>query len=384
MKHVIIGSGATGLMLSIMLKQKYHDDVIVIEKNSKIAKKLYATGNGKCNIGNSFLNEYSYNDKIAYELINDFDLNKQREFIHNLGIMTKMHNNLCYPYSESAKNYIDYLIKVAHHLGVSFELESQALDYGNNEVRIANRPSIHYDKLYICVGGSSSPIFGTDGNYNDILIHHGYSLTNTYPGLAPLKTLEKTSSVKGERIKAKVKLLNDKKVIYEDQGEVLFKPDGLSGIVIMNISSMIARNYKENSHYQIVLDVIGDNDIEVIKKVLVKNTKSPNKLDALFSNDLSNYLMNLLHISNVTTVDEIINKLQHVVFNFKGFYDFKESQVTVGGVSLNDINLKTFESNIEKNVYFGGEILNLDGLCGGYNLMLCTAIAYKIVSALSK
>lgn len=379
MKYVIVGSGATGLLLSILLKRNNVScEVIVLDKNKKVAKKLYATGNGKCNLGNTLINDYVYNDKIALSYLNNFPLGEQRKLLNELGLLTKMNNNLCYPFSESARMFVDSLIAKATSLGVKFLVEKEVTDYDLTKVFLSNGETITYDKLFITVGGHSSPIYGTDGNFNKVLLNHNYKISNVYPGLCPLRTVEKTKEVNGQRIKANVTLLKNDKEIYSDKGEVLFKNDGLSGIVIMNVSSMIARTFNSNNKYKIILDVIPNLNKDDLILNIENNRKNNNLLDGLFTVELSNFISKLLGVNNKSSNDEIINKLKSLTFNFKELYDFKDSQVTVGGLLLENINVSTLESKIESNIYFGGEILNLDGLCGGYNLMLCFAIAYTL------
>ena len=393
MRICIIGSGATGLILSILLKQQNKDnDVFVIEKNAKIAKKLYATGNGKCNIGNSsdITKGIYYNDDKVLSILNNFTFEKQIKYFKSIGLYTKMNNELCYPYSESAKSFIDTLIDFAKQNGVHFILETQFVDYkiNNNIVNVKCIPEIKnntFDKLVITSGGCSSPVLGSDGSVFEILKKHGYQITNLIPGLAPIYTKENTKSVSGNRVKANVSLLVNGNKVYSEKGEVLFKDKGLSGIVIMNISSFIARRFinTNNEKYILSLDLLSDisyNDFEEIIKFNKLNNR--NILSGIFNDQLSLYFDKMLSLSKSLDVINIYEKLKNVCFNFDGFYPFKDSQVTVGGVKNECFDLKTLSSRHEPNIYFGGEVLNFDGLCGGFNLMYCFACAKTIANDL--
>ena len=390
MRICIIGSGATGLLLSILLKQKKNnDEVFVVEKNNKIAKKLYATGNGKCNLGNSYYSTRKniFNDDFALNLIKKFDINAQRAFFLECGFTTKIINELCYPTSESASSFINGLVNYAKSLGVNFILETTFLDYQNinNNLKVMTTPKLNneiFDKLIITTGGKSSPKMGSDGNVFNILLKHQYSISNLYPGLAPIYTNESTSEVNGLRVKCKATLLKNNQFLYSESGEVLFKDKGLSGICIMNICSLIARDKVRNgtnSIYKITLDLMEEISFDEFKAIIHFNKKNKKSLlSGIFHDQFSKYLISYIKDIDKLSLEQIYFNLKNLTFTFKDFYDFENSQVTVGGLLLSNIKENSLESLHENNVYIGGEILNVDGLCGGNNLMFCFACSKAI------
>ena len=385
MKFGIIGSGCSGLFLSILLKKKFLDsEVFVIDKNKIVGRKLYVTGNGRCNLGNLNLDTFSYNEPFANNLVKKYGIKDEINFLNSIGIKTRNLDNLVYPYSLSAKSFTDFLINYALKIGVNFINEEILLDYklGSNILVKTNKNEYFCDKLFIACGGKSNPNLGSDGSIFDILIKHNYDIENCVPGLCPIKVFENTKSIENERLKCLVKLEKNSKIIHEEQGEVLFKKDGLSGICIMNLASIISRDKIKNC--SIILDPFYDLEESFLnadlKDLFLKN--GIHFLDGYFTKNISNFIIKNSINKNQNTIElndiNLISKYcKNISFKYKENYSFNDSHVTVGGVLLNNIK-DTFESKIEKNVYILGETLNLDGLCGGYNIMLCYSEAKQI------
>ncbi|MGM9858410.1 MAG: aminoacetone oxidase family FAD-binding enzyme [Bacilli bacterium] len=398
MRICIIGSGATGLLLSILLKlnkKQNNNEVFVIEKNNKIAKKLYATGNGKCNIGNTYYltKDEIYNDDFALSLLDRFNIVDQRDFFLTNGFATKIVNDLCYPSSESASSFINGLVNYAKKLGVHFILETTFFDYkiNDNKINVITAPRLNndvFDKLVITTGGASSPKMGTDGYVFNMLSNHQYKISKLYPGLAPICTNEITAPVNGLRLKCKATLISNDKNLYIESGEVLFKDNGLSGICIMNICSIIARNIlnnKNNTSFKIVLDCVDSISLDEFRTVLKFNMENKKPLlSGLFHDQLVKYFELLIKDIEKLSIEDIYQSLSKLTFTFKNFYSFDNSQVTVGGLEISNINKNSLESLHEKNVFFGGEILNIDGLCGGNNLMFCFSCSKVIADSINK
>ena len=205
----------------------------------------------------------------------------------------------------------------------------------------------------------SYPQLGTDGTLLDILKKKGYKIETLSPSLSPLKTKENTKKISGQRAKAKGSLLKDNKVIYEESGEILFKDDGLSGIVILNMSARISR-LNDQRNVKLVLDLAPNS--KSIKQNQYYEYVAPKIAEYLISNDLD---------------------IHRLSFTFKDFYDYKIAEVSHGGLSLSEIN-DSLESKKEKGLFFTGEVLDIDGMCGGYNLMFAFASAEKVSKALGE
>lgn len=350
MKIIVVGGGASGLVSALAIKEKNpRYDVLVIDRNNKLGKKLRATGNGKCNMCNLLNIDGQYlNMDRAKKLFNEINVHTLINFFNNHNIATVNHEGYIYPYSESANMLTDTLIDEAKKIGVKFISECEALDYTNNKL-ITSKGTYPFDKLVIATGLASQPKLGADAKFVLNLSKHGYKIYPLQPGLLPIKTIESTKEVNGLRREVRVKLVSKGKTYFEEDGELQFKKDGLSGIVIYHVSSLYLRNHLTSG--EIVIDFL-------------PNTKFNGKYENYFVKDLATYLKKK-------------GDPKKVVFHIKGFYDANDSVATIGGVSLDNVDT-SFNSKIEKNVYIIGEALNQDGLCGGYNLMWAFTSALKV------
>lgn len=391
MKIGILGQGVSGLFLAALILDKYPNyEVTMIDHNAKPGRKVYVTGNGRCNLANSIIDKYSYNDKFAYNLLKENGYKEEIEFFESIGIKTRFLDNLVYPYSLSAKQFCDYLINHLREKKVKFINEEKIISYELKENKVvlhSKEKLFSYDKLFICCGGKSFKSLGSDGSMFEILRKHGYKIIPTEQGLTSIKTEENTKLVENERLKVKLNLVIDKEEKYEEVGEILFKNDGLSGICVFNASSIISRanSFKKANIY---LDLFNDFSEKQLLKMFKngnKNSKN-NFLNGYFNFNVAEYIRvrsGCKNRSNFTDdeLESIVKTVKSMKFTWVANYPFDRSEVTVGGLDLKEIN-DNFESKRERNVYFIGEILNLDGLCGGYNIMLCFSEAKKLVSLL--
>ena len=369
MKIIIIGAGASGVVAAINYKRNHlMDDVLIIEHLAAPLKKLLASGNGKCNLGNSNIDYSLYNNpEFAKRIINDYDY---KEFFRSINIETKLMGDLAYPVSESAVSVKEALLNAANKLGIKFKLEEKLLDYivkDKIEV-ISDKETYVVDKLYFAGGLKSSPKLGSDGSILDILVKHNYQIKTPEAGLSPLYTKEKTKVMDGIRVKANVSLFENNKLIHQEPGEVLFKEHGLSGIVIFNTMSLIARNIEKN--HVIYLDLLPDFSANYLENYR-KTHKFSELLLAFLNPKISAYLQ-----ERFKNEDAIFNSLKDLRFTFDKSYGFDFSQVSVGGILVSEVD-ENLMSKHEKNVYLIGELLDIDGPCGGYNLTWAFASAIK-------
>ena len=348
-KIVIVGGGISGVFASIKIKENHPDYLVsVFEHNDKLLKKVYATGNGKCNFANTGDPKDKYNHpEFVLPILDTFDVSDMVHHFGAYGIQSKEVGNLLYPYSESAETVALKLLEQVDKLGIDVHLNENVLDYSKNKV-ITSIGSYDYDSLIISVGGKSSSKLGSDGSLFDVLNKHGYKLIEMSPSLCPVVVKENTKMVEGLRQKSLVYLYQGNKLIHQEEGEVLFKKDGLSGMVIFNMTHYINRLDNKND-IRIVIDFAPNRD---------------GKYDSLVHPKLAKYLLD--------------NKLDihHTSFTFKKLYDFEVAHVTSGGVSLDNVN-KDLSSKLEDNVFFIGEVLDIDGTCGGFNIMWALASAHQ-------
>ena len=351
-KVLVIGGGISGTFSAIRIKEKHPSyDVMIFDHNDRLLKKIYVTGNGKCNFSNQglLLDKYS-NADFALNIINEFNNDSIREYFDSIGVKSKAINDLIYPYSESAESVAKKLLSKVEELGIKVCLNTNVLDYDCKEL-ITDKGPYPYDALVVSVGGLSNPKLGSNGSFYPSLKKHGYIFNEPHPSLCPIKTKENTKMVEGLRSKVTASLYQKEKLIHEEEGELLFKKDGLSGIVIFNMTHYINRLNSLNDitiHLDFAKGVDGD-------------------IDSLVHPRIAKYLLD--------------NKLDihDTKFTFKSFYDYDFSQVTSGGIDIKQIN-NDLSSKIEKNVYFIGEVIDVDAICGGYNIMWALASGDKVSS----
>ena len=363
MKIGIIGAGASGAYLAIRLKENNPSfDITLIERNDKILKKVLVTGNGRCNYANMGDLVGKYNNDLANKLLKEFKPQDIVAIFDKYGIHPAYLDELVFPTSMSAQTVVLMLSKKIEELGIKVKLNESVIDYQKKDNKFyvkTNENEYIFDKLVISAGGCAYPQLGTDGTLLDILKKKGYKIEALSPSLSPIKTKENTKKISGQRAKGRVTLLDNNEEVYKEDGEILFKDDGISGIVILNMSARINRlNDKKN--IKLVVDLAPNS--KSIKQNQYYEYVAPKIAEYLLMNNLD---------------------IHHLVFTFKDFYEYKIAEVSHGGLSLNEVN-DSLESKKENGLYFTGEVLDIDGMCGGYNLMFAFASAEKVSKALGE
>ena len=366
MKIGIIGGGASGVFAAIRIKELHPDyDVTIFERNNKLIKKIYATGNGRCNFANSDSIEDAYNTSDIYPILNEFNYNEIIKYFDSIGIKSRNLDNLYYPYSLSAATVAEKLLKRLEELKVKVILECKITEYGlqsgslDKKVIHAGNNIYLFDALVFACGGMSAPQFGSDGIIYSTLRKHKYEIKNLTPSLCPIKIKENVNKIDGVRVKAKATLLSGDKEVYSEDGEVQFRSDALSGIVIFNMAFKINKLNLQPITTKIKIDFVPETKEKINKE----------EYYSYLNDKLALYLIN-------NNID-----IHNAVFTYKSLYSFDVSQVSSGGVSL--VNLTSnMESKLEKNIFFIGELVDVDAKCGGYNLMWAFASAEKVAKSL--
>ncbi len=401
-KVTIIGAGAAGLMASIYLKEQAvknnHDlEVVVLEKNDRVGKKILSTGNGKCNFSNVYLEPKYYNNpEFVKPILESFSHSNLQEWFREKGLLSKVDKEgRIYPLTETASSVLDIfrleLEKRNIHVMTSFDV-SKIKQKGSGYIVSDGKNNIYTDYLIIATGGLSAPVLGSSGTGHKILKEMGVSLTKMQPGLVGIKTnKESIRSLSGLRMKALVKLYEENSLVKEEQGEIQFKDDGISGIVIMNIASKI----KNISNASLVVDMLPTLQEEDIFNYLINKQKDygnfninqlligllPNILALKILKDLSfkdNIKIKHLHKEDLSKIVKIIKNYQ---FKVVSLYGFDRSQVTVGGIDLKEVD-NNLELKKLPNIFLCGEILDIDGMCGGYNLHFAFASAVLVAKSI--
>ncbi len=401
-KVTIIGAGAAGLMTSIYLKEqaiknKRDLEVVLLEKNDRVGKKILSTGNGKCNFSNTFLEPRYYNNPdFVKPILESFSYANLQEWFNQKGLISKVDKEgRIYPITESASSVLDIfrleLEKNSIHVMTSFNV-AYIKSKGSGYVVSDGKNNIYTDYLVIATGGLSAPILGSTGDGHRILKDMGVSLTKMQPGLVGVKTnKESIRSLSGLRMKSLVKLYEENKLIHEELGEIQFKDDGISGIVIMNIASKI----KTPINTLLVVDMLPSlEDSEILSYLLKKQQDYGNfyinqLLVGLLPNILALKILKDLGFKDSVKIkhlhkedlNKIIKAIKNYQFKVVSLYGYDRSQVTVGGIDLKEVN-----NNLEliklPNVFLCGEILDIDGMCGGYNLHFAFASAVLVAKSI--
>lgn len=373
----IIGGGASGVFSAIQLSKRF--DVTIYERQSRILKKVLQSGNGMCNLTNENVSKSDildiYNTELIKPTLDVFDYNKCIEVFNDLGLIIKKDNEgRCYPYSKKASTVVDILVRGLEENNVKVVCDTNIESIKKSDKFILNNK---YEHDYLIVSTGSKSFVGFNYNAYDMIKKLGISLTNIHPSLVGFKTIENIKSLSGLRFKSKVKLLGNDKLIDERIGEVQFKDDGISGIVIMELS----RLYDKNKKCSVILDLMNEYSQDSLEDILNKYYKKYNNLEDALKGILPKMLYNDI-LKRSKSVKDVVYNIKNYKLNIKDTYGFENSQVSRGGVCLDEIDLNTYESRNIKNLYFVGEVLDVDGTCGGYNLHFAWASSYMMAKSL--
>jgi len=372
MKIIIIGSGASGLAAGISLLRCGYD-VTILERNNISGKKILLTGAGRCNFFNSDQNivHYHSSDKdILAKIITSNNIHLVEDFITSLGIVPKVKDGYYYPFANQAYNMKELLERTYLDLGgkIKYNYLVEKIEKKNSLFLIND--TISCDKLILATGSKAYKMTGSDGIGYQLAKKFNHHIVKVLPSLTSLITREKTN-LKGVRVDAKVTLYEDGVKVREELGQVQFTDYGLSGICIFNLSYYAVKGLNENKKEVITIDLMPFMD-----KVSFKNKKVYDLLLGFLPNKMIDYILKTLDISKDVYYEDLSNDkkqeltkiLKEMEFNITSYKEFDFSQVCSGGVSLREINPLTMESIFVKNLYIIGELLDVNGDCGGYNL----------------
>ena len=386
---VIVGGGAAGMCAAVNIKLRDRSiSVAIIEQLSRVGKKLITTGNGRCNISNININIDRYhgeNKEFAEYALQNYDNYYAADFFSELGVVfTYDETGRAYPYSLQASSVIDALRFSLDELGVDVFLDTKVLSYKKSGAffKLATNVDDFVAESLIIASGlySGGEKLGNNGSMLDVLKKAGYKIVKTTPAIVQLKTDNSlTRSLKGIKINAEAKLFINNRLVRGEFGEVLFCDYGLSGPPIMQISREAERVHGEK---EITLDLMSEYTFVNVCDML--NFRA----SALLSRPLGEFFTGMLNkrvgqaiiklcdlkltdsvsTLNSNDIKRMANVIKGMKFKVLGTTDFENSQVTAGGLDTNQFNPRTMESKLEKGLYCIGEVLDIDGDCGGFNL----------------
>lgn len=391
---VIIGGGVSGIVSAIK-SFNGRNRITILERNDKCLKKLLLTGNGRCNYFNddtSISNYHSMREDLLDKVINSDNMSRVLDFYDELGIIPKIKNGYYYPFSNQASTVRDALMFEVMKLGVSIKYNYlvEKIERSNNKFIIND--SIVCDKVIIATGSCSYPKTGSDGMGYDFLRKFGHNIIKPLPALVQLNSdFKYCRELSGIRSDVILSLYEDDEFISSSVGEVQLTDYGISGICTFNLSHFVTRGLDVGKKEVIkvnFLPFIKDNYMEWFNTY--SNKHNDNNIYMLLCNILNYKLVKVIlkvcSIDNETYYNELdynsrsllIDNLTNFRFNIVSTKDFNFSQVCNGGVSLDEVNLSTFESLIVDGLYITGEVLDINGNCGGYNL-ICAVISGILV-----
>ncbi len=400
----IIGGGASGIMAGITAARN-GAKVVILEHTDKIAKKILSTGNGRCNFTNDSFYEDCYrgcDPKFADYFILQFDNKKTVEFFEDIGLMTTIKDGYYYPYSNQAISVRDVLIKELKRLKIKivYNFNTTSINKTNDkfEIHSDNSGNCISKKVIIATGGMAAAKTGSDGSGYKIAQNLNHKIIKPLPALVPLISNNFVlKSASGVRCDIVATLFIDNKEILSQSGQLQITDYGLSGIVIFQLSRYVsyALEYGKNVSVNInFFPSFTQKELYLYLKNRFLKEKLPieSALIGTLNNKLIVSLLKNAHIKTNTPSNQLTGKeFSNLIDNFcqfnvniTGVKSFDMAQVSAGGVSTNQLNNKTLESNIIKGIYFAGEIIDIDGKCGGYNLQWAFTSGYVAGTCASK
>lgn len=414
MKVIIIGGGPAGMLAAISAK-KEKNDVILLEKNDKLGKKLSITGKGRCNITSSldiseFIQNIPGNGRFLYSAFQNFN---NQDILKVLNIPTKVERgNRIFPVSNKASDVVDALIenmegiKIYNNI-VAKEILADDIESNNENVGVienikknkrvvgveTNKGTFEADKIILATGGMSYPTTGSTGDGYKMAERLGHTITPIKPSLVAMtstgKSLEICKMLQGLTLKnIEINVYENNKKVYSDFGEMLFTHFGISGPVILSASAHLVRTKLRNTKVEIDLkpalteEKLNARILRDFEKY--KNKELKNSLNELLPQKMIPVIISLSEISESKKVNSITREeriklvkiIKKLTIDINGFRSINEAIITAGGVSVKEINPKTMESKIIKGLYFAGEIIDVDAYTGGFNLQIAYSTGY--------
>lgn len=399
-KVIVVGGGAAGMMACHAAAMCGHQ-VTLLEKNEKLGKKIYITGKGRCNLTNAsdmevlFANVMS-NRKFLYSAFYTFDNNQVIDLFEMNGMATKTERgNRVFPVSEHSSDVISTMAKVLKNDNVEVKLNTtvQSLIIKENKACgvIVNGKEISADNVILCTGGLSYPSTGSTGDGYEFAKKAGHRITDCTPSLVPFNIREEwVKDLQGLSLKnSAVTIYDEKKKLYSDFGEMLFTHFGVSGPMILSASGNI-KAAEFAKPLKLVIDLKPAMTEEQLDKRILrdfdenKNKQFRNSVSKLLPSKLIPIIIDLSGIDPDKKVNEIskeernnfVHLLKNLTMTINGLRGWNEAIITKGGINVKDVNPSTMESKLVSNLFFAGEVLDLDALTGGYNLQIAWSTGY--------
>lgn len=418
---VVIGGGAAGMMAAIWAAGS-GNQVLLLEKNEKLGKKLFITGKGRCNVTNdcdveTLLAHVVSNRKFLYSAFSGFSSQDLKTFLEERGLRLKTERgNRVFPISDHSSDVISCLAKELSRRGVEVHLsetvkelvlkEKKEVDHSEQNgvfhlvgVRMMDDTVYEADAVIVATGGLSYPSTGSTGDGYQFARASGHRVTECIPALVPLESPEKWClSLQGLSLKNVAVILYDgKKKLYEEFGEMLFTHFGVSGPAVLSGSSIVAKQIRKKA-LTLSIDLKPALSVEQLDRRILKdfekakNKQFQNALGELYPSKLIPVMVERSKIPAEKRVHEIsraereqlVSLTKAFTLKVTGLRGYNEAIITQGGVSVKEVDPATMESKRVNRLYFAGEVLDLDGVTGGYNLQIAWSTGYAAGRAAGK
>ncbi len=388
----IIGGGASGIIASISAKKKGYK-VLLLEKNNKLGKKVEISGNGRGNFTNLYASKKSYNIPFFAEpALNAFSSKDTLDFFYYLGLTHLVEGEgRCYPYNQQASAITNVLAHEINRLGIDLMLNCEVLSVEKQKdyFKLTSKDNQTYEtkNVIIATGGITYPVTGSTGDgylfarsFNHEITNLGFSLTKLILDYQDIKTLF------GIRFTGEIKVLANSKMLAQQTGDIIFTKDGISGLAVFMVAKTVGYNLEKGK--KVFVSIQLSSLSEEALKSLFKAVSYKSIFDALVGLINKKMILPFLKYVNIKDsnqkvlslkpqeLEKIIKALKGFVFEVKSIGGIDHAQITTGGVDLSFINHETLESKIVKGLYFCGEVLNIDGISGGYNMQWAFSSGY--------
>lgn len=396
-KIIVIGGGAAGMMAALSAKEN-GGEVLILERNDRIGKKLLATGNGRCNYTNKNLtinNYHGNNPKFGLSALSEFNVEKTIEYFERLGITPAVEDNgKVFPLSFQASSMLDVLRYEIENQGIELITEAQVSEIKKKKrfiITLKDKRTFEGDAVILATGGMALPSSGSDGNGYTLCKKLGHTVTEVFPGLVQLKLQSNfLKSMDGVKFIGIAGIYINNKLVLEDMGDILFTSYGISGPPILQLSRTALEYMNNGKNVELRVSIIHTRTQEELFNYLIDRFNlMPKKtvelgLIGLINKRLIIPILKEIDIDKNKNVASLskdeIRRLSQILtswsFTVIGSQSWGNAQVTAGGVNTDEIDNQTMESRIVKGLYIIGELLDIDGDCGGFNLQWAWSSGY--------
>lgn len=395
---IIIGAGASGCMAGIQAGRR-GASVLLLEKNEKIGKKLYITGKGRCNLTNSsdvntHLNNIINGSKFMNSAIRQFTPNDTMEFFEPFVHLKTERGNRVFPISDKSSDVISALDKMLKNAGVNILLNTEVKDISKKSdifnILCSNNETYYSYSVLIATGGKSYSATGSTGDGYIFAKKFGHTIVDIKPALVPIILKENVKELEGLSLKfVEASVVKDDKVLSKEFGEMLFTNNGVSGPIVLTMSSKI--NRVDLTGAKFVIDFKPKLSFDMLDNKLIRELNENSKknlstyLKTLLPNRLIDYFikkigLNDKKINEITKIErnKLLIGLKKFDLSVNLLDNIEKAIVTSGGIDLKEVSPKTFESKLVEGLYFSGEVLDIDALTGGFNLQIAFSSGFVV------